>query len=213
MASNDDHAAVQTYQSLMVEAKARALSIDTLTRDQRGIPSPLIHEYGVLQIRMLCEIIGLGCLVAHGDLVKQSSHLVKKAYKPGEIFAELEKLHSDFFPVPMRPEKTEAGWHMADYTGGPYAAKSEIIKIWNSCGDILHRGSLKRLVKEQNPVQKDFSDLNQWGQKILNLLSNHRILRENRRQVIVTFLQVDDLSGTVQVVIAETPDAEPEGAA
>ncbi len=97
----------QTYRELMVEAKARALSINTLSNDQRGIPSPLVREFGVLQIRMLCEIVALACLVAHGDLVKKSSRDLKTVYAPGEIFAELDKLHADFFPIPIQPEKTQ----------------------------------------------------------------------------------------------------------
>lgn len=48
-----DDKALETYRQLMIEAKVRLLSINTLTNDQRGIPSPLIYEFGVLQIRML----------------------------------------------------------------------------------------------------------------------------------------------------------------
>ena len=191
-------AACQTYRELMIEAKMRALSINTLANDQRGIPSPLVREYGVLQIRMLCEIIALGCLVAHGDLVKKSSRNLKTIYEPGEIFAELDKLHGDFFPVPIMPEKTVIGWHMAEYTGAPYATKSEIRQIWARCGDVLHRGTLKRLIKPKNPVQNNFADLNEWGQKLLNLLSNHRIISFDRNTAFIALLGHGE---DVQVVI------------
>jgi len=129
MADPEDIEARHTYLDLMVEAKARILGINTLIQDQRGIPSPLVREYGVLQIRMLCEIIGLGCLVAHGDLVAKASTKLKKAYSPDEIFAALDKLHDDFFPMPIRPEKTDTGWHMAEYTSGSYARKKRSSKF------------------------------------------------------------------------------------
>ena len=59
------------YKALMVEARTRVSSIDNLLKDQRGITSPFVREFGVLKIRMLYEIVALGCLVAHRDLVEK----------------------------------------------------------------------------------------------------------------------------------------------
>lgn len=72
----------QRYHDLMVEAKVRMTAINTFTGDQRGIPSQIIREFDILQIRMLCEIIGLACLVAHGDLIDQAHGNLRKEYKP-----------------------------------------------------------------------------------------------------------------------------------
>ncbi len=200
---------VEIYHGLMIEAKARALSINALTGDQRGIPSPLVHEYGVLQIRMLCEIIGLACLVAHGDLVAQAKADLRKIYAPGQIFAELQQMHDDFYPVPMVPEKTNDGWHFAEYSGGPYLQKSEMGDVWGRCGNILHRGHLKKLLKAQSPVQKNFVDLQEWGQKIINLLNNHRIVTVDRRLAFICMLE--DVNGNVNVALGEAPtDQAPE---
>ena len=203
MATESNHKARETYQALMIEAKARAMSINTLVNDQRGIPSPLVREYAFLQIRMLCEIIGLACLVAHGDLVEKSSNKLKKAYSPGEIIAALDLLHDDFFPVPIDPKKTATGWHMAECTGGPFLAKSEIAKLWARCGDILHRGNLSRVLKKQNPVQNNFTDINEAGQKIWNLLSKHRIITVDRRLVFIAFLQDDAAGGDVRISLGD----------
>lgn len=206
MATKEELAMLNIYQDLMVEAKARVLSINTLTNDQRGIPSPLIHEYGVLQIRMLCEIIGLACLVAHGDLVAQSKADLRKTYAPGQIFSELEQLHDDFYPVPFHPQKTKTGLHFAEYAGAPYLTKAEVSSVWGRCGDTLHKGGLKKLLKARNPVQKNFLDLQEWGQKILNLLSNHRIITIDQRLVFVCILE--NANGSVQVVLGEPPASE-----
>ena len=178
------------YKALMVEARARVSSINNLLNDQREIPSPFVREFGVLQIRMLCEIVALGCLVAHGDLVEKASKSkeLKKSFAPGMIFSELDKLNDDYFPIPIKPEKTETGWHMAKYDGGPFATKADIRQIWNECGSILHRGSLKSLIKERTPVQRNFSDLSEWGQKLANLLNNHRIISIDRQIALITFL-------------------------
>jgi len=208
MASPQELAMVSVYQELMVEAKARALSINSLTGDQRGIPSPLVHEYGILQIRMLCEIIGLACLVAHGDLVANAKADLQKAYAPGQIIAALEETHDDFYPVPMKPQKTADGWHFAEYDGGPFLTKQEIASVWARCGDVLHRGSLKKLLKAKSPVQHNFTDLQEWGQKILNLLSNHRIVTVDRRLAFICLLQNGD--GDVQVALGEAATDTPD---
>lgn len=203
MVTQDDLSALETYCSLMIEAKARALSINSLANDQRGIPSPLVREYGFLQIRMLCETIALGCLVAHGDLVKKSPKKLAEAYKPGEIISALDLLHDDFFPIPVHPQKTPTGWHMAEHIGGPYLTKSEISKLWARCGDILHRGDLKKVLRQNNPVQNNFADLSAAAQKILNLLSQHRIVRSDRQIVFIASLQDELASGEVRVDLVE----------
>lgn len=189
------------YRQLMTEAKERILSINTLTNDQRGIPSALVYEYGILQVRMLCEIIGLACLIAHGDLVAKAKPDLRKAYAPGRIFTELERLHDDFYPVPVVPEKTSYGWHMAIYVGPAYITKSEVAHIWSQCGDILHRGSLKRLLSFNSPKQENFPDLNDWGQKIANLLSTHRIITKDRNVAYVCMLNA--VNDEVNVVLGE----------
>jgi hypothetical protein len=190
-------AARNTYRGLMVEAKARLLSINTFANDQRGIPSQLIREFGALQIRMLCEIVGLACLVAHGDIVERSSEKLQTHYEPGRIFAALEELHPRFFPFPIAPQKTSNGWHMAEYAGGPFATKAEIKEIWSKCGEILHKGSLKKLVKPRNPLQIHFADIEEWGKKISNLLTSHSILSVDQQTVWIALLAS---AGDVQVV-------------
>lgn len=206
MAVAADFEARDRYRDLMIDAKARALSIDRLILDQRGIPSPLVREYAVLQIRMLCEIIGLACLVAHGDLVASGPANLRKAYAPGEIFAALDEMHGDFYPVPMAPQQMAPGWHMAEYDGPPFLRKDEVKTIWDRCGGDLHKGSLKRLLKAKNPVQNNFVDINEWSGKIINLLANHHVLRKDRKLVFIAMLT--NGAGAVQVEIADAIEDE-----
>ena len=110
-------------------------------------------------------------------------------------------MHDDFFPVPMEPQKTNDGWHMAAYAGGSALAKNEVKAVWNECGGYLHKGNLKRLVRQNNPVQSKFLDVSEWGQKIMNLLSNHRMIRKDRKIAFITMLANGE--GNVQVEIGE----------
>ncbi len=62
--------AMSLYANLMEEAKIR---IDALNMGLNGsvvVPGQIIREFYFLQLRMLCELIALGCLVTHGDITK-----------------------------------------------------------------------------------------------------------------------------------------------
>ena len=65
---------------------------------------------------------------------------------------------------------------------------------------------LTRLIREKPPLQKCFSDVNEWGQKVLNLLSVHRIVTHEGRQTFVTFLEDSSRGGQVNVVLGEAPE-------
>jgi hypothetical protein len=49
---------------------------------------------------MLCELIALGCLIAHGD-VTNTNYFQNKAYKADDILRKLEELHADLEVVPF----------------------------------------------------------------------------------------------------------------
>ena len=60
--------ALNAYSMLMEEAKDRLSAMDIALEGKTGLSMGAIHELCFLQLRMLCELIALGCLTAHGDL-------------------------------------------------------------------------------------------------------------------------------------------------
>lgn len=204
MASKADLEAVSLYTALMEETKARALSINTLTNAPHGLPPPLVREYSFLQLRMICELIALGCLVAHGDLGAAKSKALQKAYKADEILKSLEALHPNFYPVPGKPVFGDKRLHLDDYDDD-FLTKPELIALYGKCGDVLHKGSLRRLITPKSPVQHSFPEVTKWGQKILNLLSVHTISRVGGNFHLLTFLSAQQKGGNVLVVVAESP--------
>jgi hypothetical protein len=191
----------------MEEAKTRTASINALTSNKIDFPSNIARECCYLQLRMLCELIALGCLVAHGDIEATKSKDFQKAYLPAEILSRLEALHPEFYPSPRVAQKTPTGWHLADYDGPPYLTKEELRTLHGKCGDVLHRGSLKRLSRAAKAGNEDFGDVTEWGQKILNLLSVHCIITLGAQRVIVTFLEVTNAGGAVQCAMGAAPGA------
>ena len=100
MPTASDEKAKDLYQSIMTEVMIRTYSINTATKTPTEIPQALIREYCFLQLRMLCELIALGCLVAHGDITK--TKYFQKAYKADDILKRLEDLHPSFYPYPFK---------------------------------------------------------------------------------------------------------------
>jgi hypothetical protein len=159
---------------------------------------------------MVCELVALGCLVAHGDIA--NTKYLQKAYKADDILKRLEQLHPDFYPYPVKMHITHgtqghSGSVRLDDISASYLKKEELILLYGKCGDVLHKGSLRRLLNSRNafPDKESYQDIIEWGQKLLNLLSQHRISRIGRRFHILAALQVDDVGGSVQIAVAESP--------
>src|SRR5712664_2962101 len=88
--------AASLYADLLEEAKGRIFSIDAAIGGRAGIQGPLAREYAYLQLRMLCEVIALGCLVAHGDLSAAQATKLQKEYAADKIIKRLDGLHANF---------------------------------------------------------------------------------------------------------------------
>lgn len=211
MPTASDEKAKDLYQSIMTEVMIRAYSINSATRTPTEIPQPLIREYCFLQLRMLCELIALGCLVAHGDITK--TKYFQKAYKADDILQQLEKLHPDFYPYPFKPlfsppgPGAAAGGITLQDMDADYLKKEELIELYAKCGSVLHKGSLRRLLAINVTPQADpYREISMWGQ--LNLLSVHRISRIGNRFHFLAFLNLaasGSNQATIQVAIAESP--------
>jgi hypothetical protein len=204
MPTQADLDAASVYSSIMEEAKLRALSINTITDSGGGLPVPLLREYCFLQLRMLCELIALGCLVAHGDIEGTQTSVLQKEYKVGVIVKRLEKLHPNFYPSPRNPIFSPGRVHLADYDR-EFLTKAELLALYGRCGDVLHRGNLRDLLDAKNQPPTDFRDIQDWGQKILNLLSVHLISRVGGNFHFVVALEAPQTGGNVLVSIAESP--------
>jgi hypothetical protein len=201
MATKRDEEALALYIRLMEEAKGRALSINPITNSQIGIGAPLIREYCFLQLRILCELIALGCLIAHGDITN-TKYFQKNVYKADDIVRRMEKLHPEFYPIASSISFPEPGRVHIEPLQTGFLTKSELISLYGKCGDVLHKGTLDRVINA-GPFRMDYTDINEWGQKILNLLSVHRISRIGGRFHFIIALEYHAASGNVSGWIAE----------
>ena len=140
----------------MLEAKERLFAIDTALAGRTGLSDGVICDVCFLQLRMLCELIALGCLIAQGDL---ETGKLKKAYQADRIIRRLEQLHPKFYP--------------ATEDEGVFT-KEELMKLYWRCGDVLHRGSFQTVWSRLRYADA-VEEIRTWKEKIEGLLSDHAI--------------------------------------
>lgn len=197
---------MRTYAGLMEEIKHRLEGLDAAVNGRTNLPPQMIKEFGYLQLRMLCELIALSALVAHGDIPATQKGELRSAWAADKIIKALDELHPDFFPYPVRKEHHGNHIHMADAPPGALT-KAELISLVGRCGGILHRGSIKALMKAKPmPVQNRFDDIVMWGKKIIALLQEHRIMFADGRRIYYIALKAEQTNGDVLIVFAEAPE-------
>jgi len=196
------------YLRLMNEVKRRIDVILKITQGRVSLPQVAAYELCYLQLRMICELIALGCLAAHGDVLNKNSQKILRQYNADKIIKGLEKLHSDFYPVPGRQvlcPHTKKPIRVDKIKSG-FLSKKELLSLYGECGDVLHRGSLLKLLKpDQNQI--DFKKPIIWMTGITTLLNHHQIQLINPNQQFWVLMQSKDDSNVHGFVMEVTEKA------
>ena len=198
------------YVNLMAEIRDRLRSLDRSRRPEFSNPmfgeEYLAAEYGMLQLRMVCELIALACVVAHGDLPVTRSGKFKNEYSADVILKKLETFHADFFPKPIRSVPARSGVpDLQESVDG--LNKDEMVKLYRYCLDRLHRDRVKNILSGKRRLY-DYKYLDESITKLLWLLNEHIIVlsREDGRRA---WVQMDAGNGQVRWnwLILQGPDA------
>lgn len=194
----------------MDEVKVRLDCISTTCNGRGDYPSPVIREFCFLQLRMLCELVAISCLVAHGDMKSLQSHSVGKAYSADEIIKRLTKLRPHFYPVPVRQElnvESTAKFTLHGINPSPLP-KEKLLSLYGKTHRYLHRGTLKQILSTDAPIDMNVNipEIISWAQNLNDLLSIHTIsVSEN--EVILCTLRNKDNQNRVLVATGEAIEA------
>ncbi len=199
MPAQDQISSLNLYANLLEEIKLRIDSINHCTLGLSGFAPPFVKDYCYLQIRMICELVALCCLVAHGDI--QGTSGLKRAWSAQKIMEALERLHPQFYPQPVKQIKKDNGFHLEGLASP--LPKSEFLKLYHKCDEALHRGSLRKLLKGQFPKQINYPEITEKAQKLNNLLSHHMLVMKNGQQMFIAMLHNKNDNMKAQVAIAE----------
>jgi hypothetical protein len=196
---------IEQYRQMMEEAKLRLGTIDAaLSGLITIIPMPALREFCFLQLRML---IALACLVSHGDIPATQSKKMRKAYQPDQILPALEELHANFYPVPIQDGPTDptVDRHFNPVDSG-YLTKSDLIRLYGTCGDKLHKGNVRSIFTPAARHPIDHADIREWQGKIGTLLRMDFIaLLDPNVKIMCVLAAANDMNRT-HVVIAEAMD-------
>jgi hypothetical protein len=110
-------------------------------------PTPNLFkvEVGMLQLRLIAELIAMACLVAQGDYRTQRAF--REKHCPAEIFSALERHYPRYFPQPAASTVTGSTVKLIA-NSKPHAFRvGDVVSLWNRSGDVLHRGSLDKYLK------------------------------------------------------------------
>jgi hypothetical protein len=205
MAKDPNHSVatvLRLYCDLMEEIKVRVAALQVATSGRLSVHHLVAFEFCHLELRIVCELIALACLVAHGDIQATQTGRLKSAYQADLILKSLESLHPNFFPVPgtqirdaagrpLRVEKVESG----------FLTKSDLIGLYADCGRALHRGSLKNLRPNLNAAIS-FKEVARATERTIRLLNHHQIALHNSTRQIWVIMEAS-ADGRVHAALME----------
>lgn len=192
---------ILVYGKLMSEAKARLDQIRRRLHWSSAMPGALVRELCYLQLRMLCETIALSCLVAHGDILDTRSTKFSKQYRADVLIKELQKLHCNFFPMPVkRFDNPDGSIVLSKIEEGPLD-RDLLVKLYHRCGALLHRGTYKTIDNFYRPFEEDLAEIENWAKMIGALLSFHVIHFSNTKATLTCMLCAGEDGGLyVQII-------------
>ncbi|WP_141687872.1 hypothetical protein [Stappia indica] len=201
MAEKDQPSSI--YISLMNEIKIRLKYLEDSLDGKYGKNIQITRENCFLQLRFVCELIALGCLVAHENTV--GAKRLRKRWQANEIISELNKLHPEFYPQPIDLRRDENKNFVAQILENDHLKKEEIGILYGRCGDVLHRGKLKNLLKNKNYTNNRdiFRDIFEWHQKIVKLMNVHYISHSDGSTGWVVKMTNDPTTGSPAILITK----------
>jgi hypothetical protein len=204
------------YANLMDEVKLRIACVDKAVHGRIHMQAPIVREFCYLQLRLLCELIALSCLVAHGDIAATYSKRLSKQWSADKIMDELERLHPDFYPQAVRqtPQVVNAqkGWNLEGIQPSPLP-KAGLLKLYGQCHQRLHRGNVNKLLSSELPIDinPNFPEIIGWAQKLNDLLQSHLVVLKPQGPIyrgLVCNLRNADDNNRVQVAIIDNRAAQ-----
>jgi len=197
---------LHVYKNLMEEVKLRLGVVATLVYADPatlGLPSQIVRETCYLQLRMVCELIALGCLLVHEDIPATKTPKMVKRYEADFIINKLEELHPDFYPEPIRRTANEKGFTIDGIDPAHGCTKEDLVRLYRHCGSVLHKGSIKKLLSAKSPIETKYDDIKEWRRKIVRLLNEHYIFSLSGLTGFICLMENPDDGGHVQVAYTE----------
>lgn len=180
------------YADLMRQLKRRLnrvkLVYQSAVQNNDRLETALDLEQCVLQIRLSIELIAVGTLCAHNELEEFRSSKLFKSWNAENLLTQLSRLSDDAFPRPVTV--TEIGPDgVADmFLHEHNHYRAQVIKLYSRCGDLLHTGTLKGILRDGGKLY-DPEEIRNALNFIINWIDEHAILLPGGSRMLVSFLR------------------------
>jgi len=171
---------VMEYISQRISAAENA--IDEVVCNPGHQNSWISCELATIQIRMICELIMLGSVLAH---IQSGEELDDRKWRPKEAFGELDRVNSHPLPIPVELiyDANGPGAHQANPVSKPLPLNA-ISKIYGICGDLLHIPTARRVMEAKRPSY-DLDQLQRWLTGLKRIIVGHALMLPERRRVLL----------------------------
>jgi len=184
-------AAVEAYLPLMHELAIRIDIVAKACDGKLNLTPPYVREYAYLQFRRMCELISLGCLKLHGDLPSAKTQAIKKEWNAERIMNNLHRNYPSAFPQCITRIKTVDGWEIRANSKPNALTLKEFKMLYKECGEVLHRGTIRTLENRSGFDEKDYQKVIYWQSKIVDLMNEHFVGRNNGAGYYIVSLRTD----------------------
>jgi hypothetical protein len=184
--------AIRIYLRLMYELTIRIELVAYACDGKLNLTPPYAREYSYLQYRRICELIALGCLQLHGDLPAARTKAAKKEWNAERIMRLLHTNHPYSFPQSVTQTKKNGIRHLHANSKPNALTLGEFKTLYNECGEILHRGTI-RSIEFEKPIHKaDYDKVTEWHNKIVDLMNQHIIARKAGNSMYLVSLKSEN---------------------
>lgn len=188
------------YANTMEEIKRRLHAIGRVV-EWDGLESEFAIEFGYLNLRIICELVGLACLIAHGDVHDRAD--LAKTWEAPKIMRKLQKLKPDFFPQACSfGEPDVNGKRLMEFRVGDFLTMQEVVVLWQRTGSQLHAGTLKNYTPPMFYNSAGTDDVVYLANRMVNLLNNHIIKLSDKRWFFVILSEKTTKQVQVATVMA-----------
>jgi hypothetical protein len=203
MVNSTAHPKAELYASLMQEAKTRmdglASLVDHITKNPNEPLAFMNAELAFLQLRFVCELIGLAAVVAHEQLGLTKD--LMKSFNPEKMFNLLGDINPQCFPIPVKRSHIDGAHHLEPRDRD--LSPEDLGSIYARSGDVLHRGLVKHVLAGRKRAY-NIAELDGWAKKIGSLLSEHMVPIPS--EGVLLFVHV--VNGEIQTALVASEDGQ-----
>lgn len=213
METFDLNQAVKTYGEIMEEIKGRLISFKRASIGDYGWHPLMVEEFCALQTRLVIELIGVGCLVAHGDIPATSR--LDNVWSANKIIKALGDIHPEFFlhPVvpttPAAPNKHKLKSFLDEKKAPDLLDRDGLLRMYGEADNRLHIGGKRKYLARVFPTQLHFPHLDAIYRRLVDLLNAHMIKMFGQNAFYLVQMAVGTPTGPVQVVVMRELDQQP----